>query len=48
MAATGRTMIANTDKTVVIADHSKTGQRAMNKVSSSSSIETLFAVKTVC
>ena len=46
IAAIGRTMIANADKTVVIADHSKIGQRAMNKVSPLSSIEALFTVET--
>ena len=39
-------MIENSDRVVLIADHSKIGRHAMNKVCSLQKIEALFTVKT--
>ena len=39
-------MIENSDRVVLIADHSKIGRHAMNKVCSLQKIEALFTVRT--
>jgi DeoR/GlpR family transcriptional regulator of sugar metabolism len=46
IAEIGRTMIENADHVIIIADHSKIGRCAMNKVASCDRIEALFTMET--
>lgn len=46
IAGINRRMIENSDRVILIADHSKIGRHAMNKVCSLDRIEALFTVRT--